>query len=97
MREIVDNIYALDPQWGEEIAPGGLVPVMTLDREIPDQKGEESPVVPDVTGLGLMDAMYMIENSGLRCSYSGTGHVAAQVPKAGQKVSKGSTISITLK
>lgn len=97
MREIVDNIYALDPEWGEEIVPGGLVPVMKLDREIPDQKGEESPVVPDVTGLGLMDAMYMIENSGLKCSYSGTGHVTSQIPKAGQRVEKGSTVSMTLK
>ena len=97
MREIVDNIHALDPGWGNELEMKTAVPTMTVDRDMPDQKGEENPVVPDVTGLGLMDALYMIENSGLKCEYSGTGHVSAQVPKAGQRASQGSTVSITLR
>lgn len=97
IREIVDNIYSMDPAWGDEIESKVAIPDMKIDREIPDQREDESPVVPDVTGLGLMDAMYMIENSGLRCEYSGTGHVKAQVPKAGTRASRGSTVSISLK
>ncbi|MBQ0144209.1 MAG: PASTA domain-containing protein [Bacteroidales bacterium] len=33
----------------------------------------------------------------MKCSYSGTGHVTSQIPKAGQRVEKGSTVSMTLK
>ena len=49
-----------------------------------------------VKGLGLRDAMFRIEKAGLRCAYSGTGHVRAQNPKAGAKVAKGGTVTLTL-
>ena len=97
MREIVDALYALEPDWGHEIESKVSVPQMALDREMPVQADTKNPVVPDVKGLGLKDAMYMIENSGLRCIYSGTGHVSSQIPQAGQKAPKGSTVTISLK
>jgi cell division protein FtsI (penicillin-binding protein 3) len=97
MREIVDALYALEPDWGHEIESKVSIPQMALDREMPAQADAKNPVVPDVTGLGLKDAMYMIENSGLRCIYSGTGHVSSQIPQAGQKAPKGSTVTISLK
>lgn len=97
MREIVDAVYTLDPEWGSEIANAGKVPQMKLDREVRMRSEEKNQTVPDVTGLGLKDAIFLIENSGLRCSYSGTGHVTSQSPKAGQKAADGSTITITLK
>ena len=97
MREIVDAIYTLDPEWGEEIAGAGKVPVMETGKELTVRPDIKNPVVPDIMGLGLKDAMFVIENSGLRCSYSGTGHVTSQSPKAGTKVADGSTITFTLK
>ena len=97
MREIVDALYAIDPSWGKELKPKVAIPQMTLDRELPAQVDPKNPVVPDLKGLGLKDAMYMIENSGLKCIYSGTGHVVSQVPQAGQKAANGTTVTITLK
>ncbi len=97
MREIVDAVYTLYPEWGAEITSAGKVPQMELDREVRMRSEEKNQTVPDVTGLGLKDAIFLIENSGLRCSYSGTGHVTSQSPKAGQKAADGSTITITLK
>lgn len=97
MREVVDAIYTLDPDWGGEVERNGTIPKMTLDREVGKPADPKNPEVPDVLGLGLKDAIFLIENSGLRCTYSGTGHVASQSPKAGQKAAKGTTISITLK
>lgn len=97
MREIVDAIYTLDPEWGAEISPSGKVPRMESVAEAAGQSGVKNPIVPDITGLGLKDAVFLIENSGLRCSYSGTGHVSSQNPKAGSKVAAGSTITFTLK
>ena len=97
MREIVDAIYALDPAYGKELEPKAQAPVMAAGREAPSFVDPKEPVVPDLKGLGLKDAMYMIENSGFRCVYSGTGHVTSQVPKAGQKAAPGTTVTIGLK
>lgn len=97
MREVVDAIYVLDPEWGNTIISSAKVPQMKLDREIHEQADTKSPVVPDVTGLGLKDAMFIIENSGLRCRYTGTGHVTSQTPSPGAKATEGSAITLTLK
>ena len=97
MREIVDALYALNPDWGDELESKVSIPQMTLEREMPAQSDPKNPVIPDVKGLGLKDAMYMIENSGLKCVYSGVGHVSSQIPQAGQKAAQGSTVTITLK
>lgn len=97
MREVVDAIYVLDPEWGNAISSSVKVPQMKLDREIHEQADTKNPVVPDVTGLGLKDAMFIIENSGLRCRYTGTGHVTSQTPSPGAKATEGSAITLTLK
>lgn len=97
MREVVDAIYVLDPEWGNTIISSAKVPQMKLDREIHEQADTKNPVVPDVTGLGLKDAMFIIENSGLRCRYTGTGHVTSQTPSPGAKATEGSAITLTLK
>lgn len=97
MREVVDAIYVLDPEWGNAISSSAKVPQMKLDREIHEQADTKNPVVPDVTGLGLKDAMFIIENSGLRCRYTGTGHVTSQTPSPGAKATEGSAITLTLK
>ena len=97
MREVVDAIYVLDPEWGNTISSSAKVPQMKLDREIHEQADSKNPVVPDVTGLGLKDAMFIIENSGLRCRYTGTGHVTSQTPSPGARATEGSAITLTLK
>lgn len=97
MREIVDAIYTLDPEWGAEVTAMAKVPVMGEDKEMTVRSDMKNPIVPDIIGLGLKDAIFIIENSGLKCSYSGTGHVTSQNPKAGTKVADGSTITFNLK
>lgn len=97
MREIVDAIYTLDPEWGAEVTAMAKVPVMGEDKEMTVRSDMKNPIVPDIMGLGLKDAIFIIENSGLKCSYSGTGHVSSQNPKAGTKVADGSTITFNLK
>ncbi len=73
MREIVDAIYTLDPEWGAEVTAMAKVPVMGEDKEMTVRSDMKNPIVPDIMGLGLKDAIFIIENSGLKCSYSGTG------------------------
>jgi cell division protein FtsI (penicillin-binding protein 3) len=93
-REIVDNIWALDPEWGKVLSESGEIPEMTAEY-IGTRKASE--VVPDLKGMGLMDAIYAIENNGFRCSYEGVGHVIRQTPNASARCSKGETIKIVLR
>ncbi len=94
-KEIADNLWAYDEEWGKEFKSRGSVPQMRADY-ISTSKSADTPV-PDVTGLGLRDAFYAIENNGYKCRHSGTGHVVSQIPEAGSKLAKGQTIEIKLK
>jgi cell division protein FtsI (penicillin-binding protein 3) len=94
-REIVDNIWSLDSTWGDEYEARAKVPEMRQEY-IATRQGSVIPV-PDVKGMGLKDAIYAIENNGFKCVYEGIGHVAGQIPAAGQSRTKGETIKITLK
>ncbi len=91
VREIVDQIYAIDGTWDSRVAFIGHVPAMACTAE------SEAGRVPNLKGLGLKDALYLAEAAGMRCSYSGAGHVAAQSPEAGSKRKEGETLTLTLK
>jgi cell division protein FtsI (penicillin-binding protein 3) len=61
---------------------------------VPRQVGTKK-VVPSVVGMGLKDALYVLENRGLRVSFSGYGKVISQSITPGA-VTGGQTISIRL-
>ncbi len=92
VREIVDNIYAIDDTWSGRITPTGTLPRME-ERQAEVAEGK----APDLKGFGLMDALYAVENAGLKCVYEGSGHVTAQSPAPGAAIKKGGTIKLTLK
>lgn len=52
--------------------------------------------VPDVTGMGIKDALYTLENCGLRVGFTGRGVVVKQSLSPGTKIIKGQTINIDL-
>ena len=52
--------------------------------------------IPDVRGMGLKDAIMLIEEFGMNVIVKGRGKVIKQEPSAGQKVMPGGTISIIL-
>ena len=93
-KDIADELWAYSPDWGEGLKSRGEVPQMIADH-ITTGNSADVPV-PDLTGLGLRDAVYAIENNGYRCRHIGTGHVVAQTPAQGEKLKKGETITITL-
>ncbi len=53
-------------------------------------------LVPDVRGMSLRDAIYLLENSGLRVRYSGKGRVLRQSPEHGARVYEGSVVSLDM-
>ena len=53
-------------------------------------------LVPDVRGMSLRDAIFLIENSGLRVKFSGMGRVIRQSPVNGAKVASGSVVVLEM-
>jgi cell division protein FtsI (penicillin-binding protein 3) len=54
-------------------------------------------IVPNLIGLNFDDALYILENMGLKIRYNGLGKIVQQSIPAGTKISKGSHISITMR
>ncbi|PKP05902.1 MAG: hypothetical protein CVU10_11230 [Bacteroidetes bacterium HGW-Bacteroidetes-5] len=52
--------------------------------------------IPDVSHMGLKDALYLLENLGYRVKFSGKGRIVAQSPAAGSSLSKNGLIELTL-
>ena len=92
-RDIVDHIYAIDMDYGEVLQAKAGMPEMTP----PEREEVAEGTVPDLRGLGVMDAVYEIENRGWKCVWNGTGHVRSQRPAAGTKLAKGNTVTLELK
>ena len=94
-REIVNSIYCLTPGWSGELKETGKVPEMVSGSM--ETGADMLEQVPDITGLGLKDALYSIENCGYRYEYTGYGHVVSQSPRAGTKAKRGTTVRFVLK
>ena len=100
-KEIADKVYAtsfyrdlhaLNPEGDDKVR---LREAATITRE-GDLTYSEG-VMPDVVGMGLREAMFMLENSGLRVNYTGKGRVAKQSPQPGVRISRGATVTIELR
>ena len=53
-------------------------------------------LVPDVRGMSLRDAIYLLENSGIRVKYSGKGRVLRQSPEHGARYSDGTVVTLDM-
>jgi cell division protein FtsI (penicillin-binding protein 3) len=72
---------------------------LTLDRSKNAQVVKESityGIVPDVKGLGLKDAVYLLENEGMKVTISGRGMIQGQSIAPGTRVIKGQQIVLVL-
>lgn len=56
----------------------------------------EDGLVPDVRGMSLRDAIYLLENSGINVRYNGKGRVLRQSPEHGARYYQGTTVSLEM-
>ena len=100
-KEIADKVYAgnfyrdlhaLNPEKEDKVTLREAADIIDAD-DLTLSEG----VMPNVTGMGLRDAIFMLENSGLRVHYTGRGKVAKQSPQPGVRVSRGATVAIELR
>ena len=52
--------------------------------------------MPDVKGMGIKDALYLLENQGIRVQVEGIGRVKSQSIIAGQAIAKGTIVRLKL-
>jgi cell division protein FtsI (penicillin-binding protein 3) len=62
----------------------------------PAGKSVQSALVPDLGGMGLKDAVYLAENTGLKVTSNGRGKVISQSILPGTSFKKGQTIALFL-
>lgn len=74
----------------------GVARVDTL-RNVDVRSFEDMNLMPNVVGMGLRDALYILESRGLTVRFSGSGEVREQSIPAGRRVSAGESVTIILK
>jgi len=57
----------------------------------------QSGFIPDVTGMGITDALPLLENQGLKVNIKGHGKIIKQSRNPGEKIVKGQIIELILK
>jgi cell division protein FtsI (penicillin-binding protein 3) len=86
--KVTYNDSAKQHSWSSMYSNSGrtvVKPVMT-----------RSAIMPNVRGMGLKDALYLLENMGLKVSVRGKGKVTTQSISPGSQLAKGITVILEL-
>lgn len=84
--EIIDNMYASSPDWGTPTISAGALPEIA---EVAHRaQNDTASGVPNVIGMGLRDAVYLLESQGYKVEATGHGKIVDQNPKAGAMVNR---------
>lgn len=75
----------------------GTVRIDTLSHVSITAEPQQAGIMPDVVGMGLKDALFLLESQGLKVSFSGKGTVRSQSIAPGAHISRGGAVSITLR
>lgn len=91
--EIVNRLYSYTPHWGQSISAQKDL----SEYETPEVASEYTDgIMPDLTGMGLSQALYLLESNGLKVSYSGRGRVTGQFPLPGEVLPEDKAVKIKL-
>jgi cell division protein FtsI (penicillin-binding protein 3) len=98
MREPLENTFSylklpLHPGKGK----GGWVSTKsTPDGLLLNHRAIPAALVPNVVDMGLKDALYLLESSGIRVVVNGRGTVRQQSVRPGERISKGMEVSLNM-
>lgn len=93
LSEIVDEL-SLDTRVDGQGDWARLAGGKEMEMEVKDVL--EKNQVPELFGMGIRDAVYLLENRGVHVRYQGVGRVRSQSIPSGQPIIKGTTIHLTL-
>jgi cell division protein FtsI (penicillin-binding protein 3) len=74
-----------------------ITPTMTDNKLQLNRTAATTTKVPNVQGMGLQDALYLMETRGIRTTASGKGKVATQSVAAGTNITKVRHVHLVLK
>lgn len=95
MREVADELspdvqYDVRKGWGRaRVDAGSSVTIKSIPTDLNK--------MPDVCGMGLKDALFLLESRGLRVRFTGAGTVTRQSIPAGESVRAGTVVYIEMK
>ncbi len=92
-KELADKLMSLDPDIAAPIPANSAGPQGT---PAPNPQTVVGHGVPDVKGMGLKDALYLLESANLRVAVRGSGKVRMQSPEPGSEIKKNETITLQL-
>ena len=95
-KKIADKIYATSPEWKEPIKTVGATPPPSYILAKADRGNVVADTIPDVTNMGLKDALYLLENMGYKVKFNGRGVIVNQVPEPGAELRRGGLIELQL-
>ena len=95
-REVVEKVYAASVDWQDPLPRTGSVPKNDGFLSFQGQEDIHKGLVPNVKGMGLREAVALLEQAGFQVSFEGHGIVDSQVPAPGDSL-KDRKITLTLK
>jgi len=84
----IPNLAQSNEDWVKATREDNAV-LWTTDEIAPE-------IIPDLSGMTLRDAIFLLENQGLNVSHQGEGRIISQSIPPGRKIVKGSRISLRL-
>lgn len=90
--EKIDQSYSFNGDKLDWIKQGSFAEKILLEGNDTVKKG----LVPNVVGMGARDAIYLLENAGVKVHLVGAGKVKQQSITGGSKVARGATVTIEL-
>ena len=86
--------------WGGSYAEGNPVWGTAIRQQsdvVLTKMSDEDSVMPDLTGMGARDVVFMLEKMGVRVGLNGTGRVTSQSIPCGRSLQPGMTCEVQLK
>ncbi|UTW64341.1 transpeptidase family protein [bacterium SCSIO 12741] len=97
-REDLDQVFNtidVDVNRGED--PGNWVATSTGSEDVTYyNRSIKDGLVPNVVGMDIRDAIFLVENLGMRVEFEGRGVIREQIPKPGSRIDKNGVIKLKL-
>lgn len=90
------NQLGISNHIGEEVQSEWVRSTVSNNAIIWKENHDGDNLVPNVQGMTLRDAIFILENLGLKVSITGTGRVRKQSVTAGRRINQGSRIRLEL-
>ncbi len=94
----IKNVYdVLKVKYADSASTGNWSMVYAANYQpVVKASAVKKKVMPNVRGMGLKDALYLLENMGVKVTVTGKGKIAAQSVPPGTELGKGVTVLLEL-